>query len=435
MTTTIAEKPRYTCTLGGAIPSVASIYRVIPILHAGPGCGMQLYNGLNYVAGFQAPGYVGSSAVPGTNTTEREVVFGGEPRLREIVQSSLEVMDGDYYVILTGCTPDIIGDDVGSVANDFRKEGHPIAYTLTPGFKGSTYQGYELVWKAFLDQVVEKPTERNDRSVNLFGIVPAQDVFWQGSLEEIARLLNGLGLTVNTFYTDRQGIEAVRHSSEAALNIVLSPWVGSEIVETYENLFEIPWLRFDGVPIGPTATESFLRSVAGTLELDPTRVDEFIEKENRWAFDQLSKSLLALTGFDFHQRIAVLGDANSVVSIVRFLVNDFGQIPIVAVITDNAPEDAHKHIVRVLNDLEYGEKLKVVFTTDHWEAWNAVRESGTTYILGSSLDKELAQELGVLHLSVSFPITDRVILSHSYAGNRGAISLVEDFFAPAVSCL
>lgn len=433
--TVIAERPRYSCTLGGAIPTASSIHRVIPILHAGPGCGMQLFNGQNYVAGFQAPGYVGSSALPSTNTTERDVVFGGEPRLRQIIQSSLEVMEGDLYLVLTGCTADIIGDDVGSVVGEFRAQGHPVAHASTPGFKGSTYLGYELVWKALLDQVVEAPRKKNNWLVNLFGIVPSQDVFWQGSLDEVARLLRGLGLSVNTFFTDRQGVEVIRRSSEAALNVFLSPWLGQGIEKTFAERFKIPALRYAGLPIGPTATADFLRQVGRALNLGTPIVEDLVAQETRWAYDQFEKASLAFTGFDFHHRLAVLGDTNSVLGITRFLVNDFGQIPAVAVITDEPPVEARESITKQLDAFEYGEPPVVVFTSDQHEAWEAVRAAAPTYILGSSLDKELAQELGVLHLSVSFPITDRVLLSRTYAGNRGAITLVEDFFAPAVAVL
>jgi nitrogenase molybdenum-iron protein beta chain len=47
MTCALSENPRYSCALGGAIPSVAAIHRAIPVIHSGPGCGMQLFNGQN----------------------------------------------------------------------------------------------------------------------------------------------------------------------------------------------------------------------------------------------------------------------------------------------------------------------------------------------------------------------------------------------------
>jgi len=142
---TIAENPRYSCALGGAMTTVSSLYRVIPILHGGPGCGMMLYNGQNFVGGYCGHGYVSGAAVPSTNTYEKEIVFGAEDRLRQVLTTTREVMDGDLYFVITGCTADIIGDDVAAIVSEFREIGAPVAYASTAGFKGTNYQGYEAV--------------------------------------------------------------------------------------------------------------------------------------------------------------------------------------------------------------------------------------------------------------------------------------------------
>jgi nitrogenase molybdenum-iron protein alpha/beta subunit len=41
------------------------------------------------------------------------MVYGGEKRLRSVIDGAFEVIDADLYVVLTGCTSDIVGDDVG----------------------------------------------------------------------------------------------------------------------------------------------------------------------------------------------------------------------------------------------------------------------------------------------------------------------------------
>ncbi|HMA91686.1 MAG TPA: nitrogenase component 1 [Polyangiaceae bacterium] len=430
----LAESPRYTCSLGGGIATAAAIHRVVPIIHAGPGCGMQLFNGLQYVAGYQWATYVGSSATPSTNTSERDVVFGGEPRLRQTIQSTLELMDADLYVVLTGCTSEIIGDDVQSVVNEFRQSGAPIVHAATSGFKGLTRRGYELVLESLIDSVV-KPAERDSMLVNLFGVVPGADVFWQGSLEEIARLLGELGVRVNTFFTNRQGVESVRTSSAAALNIVLSPDGCDGIVSRYSQQHSIPYLRFDGPPVGPTATTAFLRQIGTALEIREAHFSQVASRNEETVYDYFERASLAFTGFGYQHRVAVLGDASSVVSLTRFLVDDFGQIPAIAVVTEPLSDEGKQRTSCALERSESVKGPSILFSDDQREAWKAVAESEPSFILGSSLDKDIAEELGALHLSVSFPVTDRVILSHSYVGYRGAITLAEDLFAPALTQL
>jgi nitrogenase molybdenum-iron protein beta chain len=428
----LAENPRYSCALGGALPTVAAIHRAVPILHAGPGCGMQLFNGQNYVAAYQGYGYAGGASVPSTNTYEREVVFGGEGRLRQIIGSTLEVIEADLFVLLTGCTAEIIGDDVKAVVDGFAGSAVPIAFAETGGFKGNTYFGYDTVLDALARQVVEPSAERDPRTVNLFGVVPSQDLFWQGNLEEIARVLRGIGLTVNTFLTGRQGLEHLRRSSAAALNIVLSPYLAAAALETYEERFGTPSLRYPGIPIGPTATTELLHLVAEKLGLEEDAVRSFIDAETAYTYEYFDKSSLVITGFSYQHRFAVIGDSATVIGVTRFLTNDYGQLPALAVITDEPPEAARAAIVAAVQALEYGDPPPVIFRGDLWGIGDAVREASPTYILGSSLDKDLAQDLGALHQSVSFPATDRLVLNRAYAGFRGSITLVEDYLAPGL---
>jgi nitrogenase molybdenum-iron protein beta chain len=55
------------------------------------------------------------------------------------------------------------------------------------------------------------------------------------------------------------------------------------------------------------------------------------------------------------------------------------------------------------------------------------------FVVGSSLDRELAASIGAGHLSVSFPVVNRAVLDRSYAGYRGGIHLVEDLLGAIVA--
>lgn len=143
---------RYGCAIG-------SIYSVSSIPGAAnrklwTRCADKQYMALAFYNGFQGGGYSGGAVSPSTNAGENEVVFGGENRLRELIKSSLKIMDGDLFVVLTGCIGEIVGDDVGSVVGEFQNKGVPIVYADTGGFKGNNFVGHELVTKAIIDQYV-----------------------------------------------------------------------------------------------------------------------------------------------------------------------------------------------------------------------------------------------------------------------------------------
>ena len=114
------ERPRFSCALAGALTTVTALPRGIPILHASPGCAgnaawTQLGGG-----GLQTGGYCATLSVPSSNIQENEVVFGGAERLREQLKHTLDVIDGDIYVVITGCVPAMIGDDVAAVVRGFQ---------------------------------------------------------------------------------------------------------------------------------------------------------------------------------------------------------------------------------------------------------------------------------------------------------------------------
>ena len=200
----IIEQERYTCAIG-ALQSVVAIPKAVPILHSGPGCG-------DMIQGFfeRSTGYAGGSTSPCTNFSEKEVVFGGIDRLRQIITNTYKVLDSDLQVVLTGCTAGIVGDDVDSLVREFQEEGKPIVSVETAGFKASNFEAHSLVVNAIIEQYVSlyevdnKPKSETE-TVNLFASIPYQDPFWKGNLAEYKRLLSGIGLKVNVFFGPESG--------------------------------------------------------------------------------------------------------------------------------------------------------------------------------------------------------------------------------------
>lgn len=421
----ITENPRGNCALGGVNAVLSAVNRVIPIYHTGPGCCMQTTAGEAGQAAGRSPFYVSGVSTPCTNMLEREVVFGGVDRLRETVNGALEILDADAFFILTGCTSGIIGDDVKSVAQEFRSQGYPVYSVDCPGFLGESYLGYEIALNTLLDNLV-KPAPRQKNLVNLFGPVPYHDPFWEGTFEELTRILEKLGLTVNTFFTRHQGVEAVRTSSAAALNILVSPWLLKGPARRYQEEFGVPSLRWPGTPVGATDTSAFLRAVGDALELPKPAVEKVIAEEEDYVYSYLETAIGALSW----KRFAVVGDANTVVGVTRFLANDYSFSPLLAIVTDPMFREEDKaRITAQLTHLEHAKPPKVVFETDHWKIGEELRANDEiTLLAGSTYDCEFAMEKGIQCAAISYPITDRLVFNRTYAGYRGSLTLVEDLY-------
>lgn len=422
----ILENPRGGCVLAGINSVLGAIDRVCPIFHSGPGCCMQTTAAEQGQSGNKSACFVSGVSLPSTNMLEREVVFGGIKKLKTTIQGAIDVVDADAYFVLTGCTAGIIGDDIVSVTEAYKAKGYPVYSIDTPGFAGDSNLGYEVVWNHFIDQVIEEDLPKDEKLVNLFGIVPYHDPFWSGNLEEIARILKCLGLRVNTFFTEHQGIEDVRRCSEAALNIIVNPWLFKGPAKKFEEKFGVPSLRYPGLPIGASDTTRFVRVVAQQLNLDKEIVETVIEREEDYVYSYLAQAIGALSW----KRFAVVGDANSAVGITRYLANDYSFTPRLTIISEPIfrPEDK-ECITEELTKLEYANAPKIVFTADQYEINQALSEDEElTLIVGSSNEREVASVKEIQCIAATFPLKDRLIFNRAYAGYRGSLSLTEDLY-------
>ncbi|MCX7923542.1 MAG: hypothetical protein N3B21_16260 [Clostridia bacterium] len=438
------ERPRYLCALGGAMAAVTALPDTIPILHAAAGCAGNITWTQNGGSGLQVGGYCGGLSVPSSNIQEREVVFGGDVRLREQIAGTLEVIEGKLFVVLTSCVTEIIGDDVKSVVSEFQDEGIDIISAETGGFKGNSYHGYDLVLQTLFKNYLERGIDKVKGRVNVWGIAPYQDAFWRGNLEEVRHVLEKLGLEVNTFFTSHDTLEKIKQAASAELNIVISDIYGVEAANVFEEVHGTPYL-VTPLPIGPSASDSFLRSIAEALSLDDSVVEGIIEQENKHYYNYIEPLTECYNDLDLQRYAVVIGDANYAAALTKFLSDDLGWLPELVVFTDQLREEQKPVLTQRTQGLESGLQPKVAFETNGSEVLRHLNEIRPTYssgkysdvfgpafVVGSSLDRELAQTIGAAHLSISFPVANRAVLDRGYAGYRGGLRLTEDLLSAII---
>jgi nitrogenase molybdenum-iron protein beta chain len=439
------ERPRYLCPLGGAIMTTTALPGVIPIIHAPGGCAGNIIWAQNGGSGLQVGGYCGGLNIPSSNVQEREVVFGGGERLREEIRNTLDVIDGELFFVLTGCVTEVIGDDVRAVVNEFQTEGVQILFAETAGFKGDSYRGYDLVLQSLFQNYAGRAVEKVRGKVNLLGIVPFMDVFWRGNLDGLRGLLGKLGLEVNSFFSPADDLAGIRQAAEAELNIIVSDVYGVEAARTAEELHGTPYLSLP-LPVGPAATDIFLRRVGEALALDNKLVEQVIAEENRLYYHYLESLTECYNDLDLQRYSIVVGDANYSVAVAKFLADDLGWLPEMVVCTDQLGDGQQTLLAERLSNLESGLKPHLVFETDTSEIINHLNRLRPRYqsqkyynafspafVVGSSLDRELALSLGAPHLSVSFPVANRAVLDRGYTGYRGGLRLIEDLISAAIA--
>jgi nitrogenase molybdenum-iron protein beta chain len=425
----VAESPRFTCALGGAYAATLATYGNVPILHSGAGCGMANAHGLTFASGLNTGGAQGTTSTPCSCLVEEHVIFGGENKLRNLVKSTIEVMQGDMFTVISGCVPALIGDDVDAVVQEF-KDKATVLHVKTAGFEGTSYNGYEAFFDAVTDQLLEK-RDVETNLVNILGIVPNQHVFWKGDLEIIKQLLGKIGISVNTIFLDFEGVQSLKKIPSAKLNLVLSPWVGIKSAEKLEKQFGTPFEVFHSVPVGPKESSIFLSKVGEKLGISQEIINKVIEDEEKKAYrysEYLSEAFMISVP---HAYLGVVADSRTAIELVKYTTNELGWNPEIVIITDNPPEEYRDSIVRNLTEGLEGVVIpEVVFEIDSHKIRLELNKHTLQVLLASSLEKYIAEEeLSSIHLSIAYPVYDKVIVDRSYAGYRGGIALFEDLTA------
>lgn len=432
----LIEQPRYSCAIG-AMQSVVAIKRGVPILHSGPGCA----NKVSKLIG-QGEGYAGGSTIPCTNTEEKDVVFGGEKRLSEVIEGAFKVIDADLYVVLTGCTSAIVGDDVGGVVSEYQEQDKPIVYVEEGGFKSNNYVSHSRVVNAIIDQYVDKYKNNNGVEkglVNLFATIPYQDPYWNGNLEELKRILEGIGLKVNVLFgNESNGVEEWKTIPNAEFNILVNAWAGLDIVKHLEKKYKTPYVQFPYLPIGGIETTKFLRKVADFGHLDKERVENFIKKEEEKYYSHIEKTADFMLEFRYGlpRKVYSIADATYTLGFTKFLLNELGIIPGKQFIVDNTPEKYQEQILKEFDNIsEYKKRdVDVEFNPDAGLASIKIQEDfkenpdKRALILGSGWDKELASKIDADLLIISVPVTYRLVLNCGYAGYAGGLRAIEDIY-------
>ncbi|MFL0195278.1 nitrogenase component 1 [Clostridium sp. WILCCON 0269] len=424
--TSIIDASRNSCALSGALQTVENIEKAVPIVHSTAGCAVQQYLGVNKVSGNRGSGYTGGIQVSSSNVIEKQVIFGGTSRLREQIKNTIKVLDADLYVVLSGCATELVGDDIPAMTKEAQEQRYPVINVQTPGFKGDIHYGYEITVRTLIEQlpkIYDISSKRQKELVNIFGIIPNQDVFWQGNLFELKRILESIGLKVNTLLGFQQDIAKWQQIPNAGLNLVFSSR-GIKAVEYLKDKYNIPYLNFNSLPVGFN-TGSFIKKVGKQLNIDKKVLDEFIKAEENRLNYYLENIADFYYEYNLQKEFAVVSESNLALGVSGFL-EELGLIPKTIIITDN-PEDIYKeHLRKEIGNFLSSQEVELYFEEDQGRINKIIENSEIELILGSSLENEIAGKINVPIHHISFPIWDSVVLDKTYMGYKGAVTLLED---------
>lgn len=268
------------------------------------------------------------------------------------------------------------------------------------------------------------PRQKPGRRVNLFGILPQQDIYYAGDIAEITRLLRGIGLSVNRFFGPEDGVAELRRAPDAVLSVSFSRW-GDAPAKALAEEYGVPYLLLPSVPSGIAAVRAFLTAVAMRAGTDPAVLSAFLREEEENFDFYFESARHSFYEDNLARSVSVVGDEHTARQIAGFLREAFHAEIRSLIITDFYPEDPRA--VRTKTEELRQLTESVFFTTDTREIAARLKADGAAFVVGSSLEAQGAKEAGAGLLAAAWPVYNILPLNRTYAGTHGALALAGDY--------
>ena len=200
------DNPLWPCAMTGAASCLAGFEGLTVVIHGSSGC-------------YYYPTTLLHAPLEGTFILEKEIIFGSEDRLQEVI-GRLSASKKRIAVITT-CVPAILGEDIRSMLTE-----HDVLLVDSPGFTGDIETGYTKALAA-LAPAVDPATP----GVNIDGIC-LFDPFHAGNLLETRRMCALASVPTGTVFS-KDRLDRVHHAASFTLetNGDFSSGVGESLGE------------------------------------------------------------------------------------------------------------------------------------------------------------------------------------------------------------
>ncbi|WP_026881882.1 nitrogenase component 1 [Clostridium akagii] len=250
-----------------------------------------------------------------TNVDEKDVVLGGEKKVREAILELEKRYKPNIIFVFTSCASGIIGDDVDAVASTVQKEVNAIVVPIhCEGFKSKVpATGFDTVFRAIQNYIIKG--ERMQKEKGLINVFATTSIGYKDQLE-LEGLLSVLGLHVNyiPFYSN---VEKLKRIPGAEYSVAVCQVFADEFMEYLKNEYDIPYSK-TGMPIGIRSTDEWFLSVARLVGKEEVAL-KHIEKEHRRVLPEIAKIRERIGG----KRVFICAGTGRGVAAAT-LIEDFG---------------------------------------------------------------------------------------------------------------
>ncbi len=184
-----------------------------------------------------------------TDLREKEVIFGGEVKLKEALLTLIERMKPASAFVYSTCIAGIIGDDIASICKEVQKKVNiPVIPVSSEGFKGTKKDGYRAACDSLMKIIGLDDGPTYPMSINILG-----DFNIAGEIWVIKKYFEQMGINVICTLTGDSRVEQIMQAHRAQLNIVQCAGSMNSLAKQMKEKYGIPYVNVSFFGIEDTA--------------------------------------------------------------------------------------------------------------------------------------------------------------------------------------
>lgn len=305
-----------------------------------------------------------------TNLDEKDIVHGGENKLRETILLAYERYHPKLIFIFSSCASGIIGDDIDTISTELQKQVSSIIVPIhCEGFKSKiAASGFDTAFISIARHILDGQKVPKEKGlINLFAPVT---VSYKDQLE-IERMLSILGLQANyiPFYSS---LEKMKKIPAAEASTAICKVFADEFMKKLKKDYDIPFSH-TVMPIGVRNTDKWFRGVAALFGRE-AEAEAYIEKEHQRILPLIESIRRRLEG----KKVFICGGTGRSFAAAA-LIDDFG-MELVGLETPTYDDDAQIDI-NYLNSI-HGDYVVDIANMQPFEQVNLVQKLQPDVFIG-----------------------------------------------------
>lgn len=350
-----------------------------------------------------------------TDLKERDIVFGGEKKLRAALAELIPRMNPPLVFVYSTCVVGVIGDDLSAVCREASlRYGIPVEPVESSGFIGSKAAGYRAACDV-LFRLIDSPKEKFDPRqpvINYLG-----DFNLAGEAWIIRNYLDRIGVKVNVVLTGDSRYDQIRQAARASLNIIQCAGSMHYLAGKLEEAYDIPCLPVSFLGLEDTADS--LRSIARHFERKDlmAKAETLIDEERRRVLPLIEQYRSKLSG----KKAAVyVGGGFKAISLIK----QFREIgmEVVMIGTQTGRKEEYERMGNLVQ-----EGSVILDDANPAELEKFMLEQGADLLVGGVKERPLAYKLGVAFVDHNH---DR---KHPLSGFEGAVQFAAEVYSTLAS--